>query len=174
MLFRSDTKANWLAKDPVLGDGEFVIEKDSKLYKIGDGVSKYSALEYGGAELDDELDPNTASDTKAASAGVVARKIAQVEQKLDQIPEDFDLSGINEQIDKVSQAISVYNVTACHPLSSGYYLPQSARLAVPSAYRKVGLRITYQVSDSTWITESFIGAESALNSDSSTTCWSVC
>ena len=56
-----------------------------------------------------------------------------------------------DQIKVVNSVISgtsaIYNVTACHPLSSGYYLPQSARLAVPSAYRKVGLRITNQVSD---------------------------
>jgi hypothetical protein len=48
MLQRGDTKANWLAKDPVLGLFERVFEIHNGVIqeKVGDGVTKYSLLPY--------------------------------------------------------------------------------------------------------------------------------
>jgi hypothetical protein len=44
---RRDTLANWTAINPVLGDGEFVVEKGNPpKFKIGDGVSHYLDLPY--------------------------------------------------------------------------------------------------------------------------------
>jgi hypothetical protein len=45
---RNDTAANWTAADPVLAAGEFGLETDTKQFKIGDGVSTWDELEYGG------------------------------------------------------------------------------------------------------------------------------
>jgi hypothetical protein len=45
---RNDTAANWTAADPVLAVGEFGLETDTKQFKIGDGVSTWDELEYGG------------------------------------------------------------------------------------------------------------------------------
>lgn len=54
---RGDTQANWLVSDPTPADRELVIETDTRRHKIGDGLLKYSELEYAGG-----------SDEKPASA----------------------------------------------------------------------------------------------------------
>lgn len=41
---RRDTSANWTAKNPVLADGEFGIEKDTGIVKFGNGVSTWNQL----------------------------------------------------------------------------------------------------------------------------------
>lgn len=46
LQFRRDTKARWLEIDPVLMEGEIGFETDTHNGKVGDGVSKYSELEY--------------------------------------------------------------------------------------------------------------------------------
>jgi hypothetical protein len=43
---RRDTAANWTTVDPVLASGEHGYETDTKLFKIGDGTSAWSALAY--------------------------------------------------------------------------------------------------------------------------------
>ena len=43
---RNDTAANWTAADPVLAQGEMGLESDTRLFKIGDGVSTWSELDY--------------------------------------------------------------------------------------------------------------------------------
>jgi hypothetical protein len=44
---RNDTAANWTDADPVLGVGELGLETDTVQFKIGDGVSSWTELEYG-------------------------------------------------------------------------------------------------------------------------------
>lgn len=43
---RRDNKANWEAVNPILLDGEAVYEKDTDMFKIGDGVNNYKNLPY--------------------------------------------------------------------------------------------------------------------------------
>ena len=45
---RGDTLARWLEFNPILADRELVLEKDTNKFKIGDGVSNYFDLPYGG------------------------------------------------------------------------------------------------------------------------------
>ena len=45
---RGDTAANWASVNPVIAHREMVLETDTDQFKIGDGVSTYSALPYGG------------------------------------------------------------------------------------------------------------------------------
>lgn len=56
VLLRKDTKANWTSVNPVLEDGELVIEVDgtTRKLKCGDGVTKYTSLPYisVGGEVD--------------------------------------------------------------------------------------------------------------------------
>lgn len=47
---RNDTAANWTMADPVLGAGEFGLETDTNQFKIGDGVSSWIELGYGGIQ----------------------------------------------------------------------------------------------------------------------------
>jgi hypothetical protein len=44
---RNDTAANWTAADPILAQGEMGVETDTRLFKIGDGESTWSELDYG-------------------------------------------------------------------------------------------------------------------------------
>ena len=43
---RRDTEANWTASNPVLLNGEVGIETDTRNFKVGNGVSAWSALSY--------------------------------------------------------------------------------------------------------------------------------
>ena len=45
---RQDDRLAWLVNNPTLADGEMGIEKDTRQFKIGDGVTKWRDLEYGG------------------------------------------------------------------------------------------------------------------------------
>lgn len=43
---RHDTAANWIAKNPVLLDGELGVETDTTFFKIGDGATAWTSLKY--------------------------------------------------------------------------------------------------------------------------------
>jgi hypothetical protein len=45
---RRDTAANWSTNNPILAKGEMGFEYDTGLFKIGDGVTAWSGLSYGG------------------------------------------------------------------------------------------------------------------------------
>lgn len=45
MLQRRGTAAQWAAKNPVLGDGEIGIEKDTGIIKIGNGIEAWADLD---------------------------------------------------------------------------------------------------------------------------------
>jgi hypothetical protein len=47
---RNDTAANWTDADPVLAAGEFGLETDTDYFKIGNGVSTWEELPYGGIQ----------------------------------------------------------------------------------------------------------------------------
>lgn len=49
------TAAAWTASNPTLADGEFGWEKDTKKWKIGDGVTAWSDLEYRTASTTEEI-----------------------------------------------------------------------------------------------------------------------
>lgn len=44
--FRRDTAANWASANPVLADGEIGLETDTRSFKIGDGVTAWTSLQY--------------------------------------------------------------------------------------------------------------------------------
>lgn len=46
---RRDTSANWTADNPVLASGEPGVETDTLLFKLGDGVTTWTALAYVGS-----------------------------------------------------------------------------------------------------------------------------
>jgi hypothetical protein len=45
---RRDTAANWTANNPVLALAEIGLETDTNSFKVGDGVTAWSTLSYGG------------------------------------------------------------------------------------------------------------------------------
>lgn len=46
MKQRRDTAANWTSANPVLADGQFGFETDTRKLKIGDGSSAWASLGY--------------------------------------------------------------------------------------------------------------------------------
>lgn len=53
--YRRGTAADWIAKNPVLAEGEPGYETDTKLVKIGDGISTWNQLEYSTGGSDGEV-----------------------------------------------------------------------------------------------------------------------
>lgn len=45
---RRDTEAQWASVNPTLAQGEFGIETDTNLFKIGDGSTAWNSLDYAG------------------------------------------------------------------------------------------------------------------------------
>lgn len=115
--------------------------------------------------------------TEATNATLAATVVCQdVTQEAREV-----IDGINPKVNKLEQdniaqsnkivqleqGESIYNVTVKVPLASGsYYTAATARAAVPTGVRKLGLVITYQTSATTWVTEQFFqGAISAWTTD---------
>jgi hypothetical protein len=46
--FRRGTASAWTTANPILAEGEMGIETDTDLFKIGDGLTAWAQLSYGG------------------------------------------------------------------------------------------------------------------------------
>jgi hypothetical protein len=46
--FRRGTASAWTSANPILADGEMGIETDTDQFKIGDGLTAWTSLAYGG------------------------------------------------------------------------------------------------------------------------------
>tara|TARA_R110000823_G_scaffold76526_1_gene174777 strand:+ start:465 stop:1049 length:585 start_codon:yes stop_codon:yes gene_type:complete len=49
---RRDTAANWTSVNPTLASGEFGLETDTDLFKVGNGSTAWASLGYGGIQGD--------------------------------------------------------------------------------------------------------------------------
>lgn len=47
---RRGTASAWTAANPILADGELGVESDTDLFKIGDGLTAWNGLAYGGLQ----------------------------------------------------------------------------------------------------------------------------
>ena len=74
-----------------------------------------------------------------------------------------------EELTELSNNVGLYNVDKNVPLGSGFYTSTTARAAVPSSVRKLGLIITYKTDATTSVTEQFIG--SAVSAWATDTNW---
>ena len=63
-----------------------------------------------------------------------------------------------EELTELSDNVGLYNVDKNVPIGSGFYNSTTARAAVPSSVRKLGLIITYKTDATTSVTEQFIGS----------------
>lgn len=55
LLLRRDTAADWAAVNPILAEGEFGYETDTRKKKIGDGRTDWNNLPYDSIELPDNV-----------------------------------------------------------------------------------------------------------------------
>lgn len=47
---RNGTASQWTLANPILAEGEFGLETDTALFKIGNGVDDWNSLPYGGIQ----------------------------------------------------------------------------------------------------------------------------
>lgn len=77
----------------------------------------------------------------------------------DKIQTDEELKERDDKLTELSDNVGLYNVDKNVPLGSGFYTSTTARAAVPSSIRKLGLIITYKTDATTSVTEQFIGSD---------------
>lgn len=68
---RRDTSVNWATYNPILADGEFALETDTRKIKIGNGEQPYTELAYQG---DSELEKKANTDFSNASIPYITSK----------------------------------------------------------------------------------------------------
>lgn len=110
---RNDLAATWTEKDPVLLKGEMGVETDTRKIKIGDGLNKWSALGYSGADVADiekviADNRDTTYSLEPTGEQTDAQLLATVES-----PKDGDTAIVKRAIsgDKVSHTAYVYDGT---------------------------------------------------------------
>lgn len=110
---RNDLAATWTEKNPVLLKGEMGVETDTHKIKIGDGLNKWSALGYSGADVADiEKVIADNRDTTYSLEPVVDQTDAQALGTIES-PKDGDTAIIKRLIsgDKFSYTAYVYDGT---------------------------------------------------------------
>lgn len=65
----------------------------------------------------------------------------------------------------------IFNVSANVPLSSGYYDKTTARAAVPTAKRKKGLILSYEIANRVWFSERYCGPDTTTGNFTSNSYW---
>ena len=78
----SKTKAEWTSSDPVLNSGEIGYESDTGNWKLGDGTSKWSELNYRGIKeiiIDSALSDTSANPVQNA---VITNRIVPLESRM--------------------------------------------------------------------------------------------
>lgn len=110
---RNDLAATWTEKNPVLLKGEMGVETDTRKIKIGDGLNKWSALGYSGADVADiEKVIADNRDTTYSLEPVADQTDAQALATIES-PKDGDTAIIKRVIsgDKFSYTAYVYDGT---------------------------------------------------------------
>lgn len=70
----------------------------------------------------------------------------------------YSFKYLNNTIKEIKEGKALYNLDYEKPLSGSYYTETTARAAVPTDIRKLGLIITYKTDATTNITEQFVGS----------------
>lgn len=110
---RNDLAATWTEKNPVLLKGEMGVETDTRKIKIGDGLNKWSALGYSGADVADiekviADNRDTAYSLEPVADQTDAQALGTIES-----PKDGDTAIVKRAIsgDKFSYTAYVYDGT---------------------------------------------------------------
>jgi hypothetical protein len=76
---RRDTAANWTSANPTLALGEFGMEIDTMLYKIGDGATAWNSLAYAELSGTDKFTINEQTGTAYTLVGADAGKLIKMD-----------------------------------------------------------------------------------------------
>lgn len=77
----------------------------------------------------------------------------------DKTATDEELKQRDEKLTELSSNTGLYNVDKNVPLESRFYTSSTARAAIPTSVRKLGLIITYKTDATTCVTEQFVGSD---------------
>lgn len=80
---RHDTSANFTSVNPVLLEGEFAYETDTKKIKVGDGTTAYTSLEYFGGDTSAIPELQEAVEQLELDYGSLADKVDELETSLE-------------------------------------------------------------------------------------------
>ena len=75
---RRDTAANWTSANPTLALGEFGLETDTMLYKVGDGTTAWNSLSYAELSGTDKFTINEQTGTAYTLVGSDAGKLIKM------------------------------------------------------------------------------------------------
>lgn len=100
LQFRRDTKENWLKVDPIPMEGELCLELDTHHSKVGDGVHRYSELEYSGVGNNVSQDTGD-STTLTMSQKAISDKLNAVDEKFTEEKNRVDVE-LGKKFDKAS------------------------------------------------------------------------
>lgn len=68
IILRNDTTTNWASSEVILKKGEIGIDTDLRKFKVGDGVSRWSELQFAGGSDEIEVDASKVTFTKDITA----------------------------------------------------------------------------------------------------------
>ena len=122
---RRGTQAQWAATNPVLAEGEFGAETDTRKFKIGNGVTAWNSLSYWGSAGGGAADFTDLGDVPASYTGQAGKfvKVKSTEDGLEfgtltiaagDLPSGIDAAKIANG--SVSNSVLPYLV--CFPLYS--------------------------------------------------------
>ena len=117
IVLRNDTAAAWAQYDPKLLAGEVGVEKDTGLFKIGDGEHTWNALEYA-----NDFEQATHYEIAAAANQTDDEAIAAHLANLEVAAKTDDVAIVKRTIagDKVSHTAYIYNGTAWAAMDGNY------------------------------------------------------
>lgn len=131
---RRDTSTNWSVNNPTPANGEPCYETDTRKFKIGDGVTKYTNLPYqgdggsgGGATIDDSTTTTTSvwsSSKTNTEITTVANEVVQVQGDVASLNGDVstlktDVSTLKVDVSGLKTDVSGLNTSKQNTLVSG-------------------------------------------------------
>lgn len=114
---------------------------------------KYPSPQVGDTAYVGEPYPGTVYDVQVAGTWHNTGKVPDTETV------DLTEYAKKEELTELENNVGLYNVDKNVPLGSGFYTSTTARAAVPSTVRKLGLIITYKTDAKTSVTEQFTGSD---------------
>jgi len=140
---RRGTAADWTSNNPVLAQGEFGLETDTKKIKIGDGTTNYVTLDYlvpfNLNELLDVSNSNANSDDFIAYDGVNNQWVFRSVQNTDILPLSLLSSGDsikdssnNSILSETNGVVTIDNITLGNNIAGGGYLALSSNVYILS------------------------------------------
>lgn len=139
IIQRNDISTNWTTSNPTLAIGEVGWETDTKKFKLGDGVTPWTSLEYvgtGESELDKYLSATTNDNTTTVNANgkvikLDAPAIEVGENLVDNLGDNPNLylkqntveAGTNVTIDKTATGIRINSTGGGESTSYNFQTP---------------------------------------------------